>query len=83
MKISQSIAVLFLSAAVFTSCNDDKDNAENLVNANIKLENLSKEPAFAFGMPGFGPRLAAAGVRHGDAQNYSGTTGNPRLGDLP
>ena len=53
MKISQSIAVLFLSAAVFTSCNDDKDNAENLVNANIKLENLSKEPAFAFGMPGF------------------------------
>ena len=53
MKISQSIAVLFLSAAVFTSCNDDKDNGENPVNENIKLENLSKEPAFAFGMPGF------------------------------
>jgi hypothetical protein len=53
MKISQSIAVLFLSAAAFTSCNDDKDNTENAVNENIKLENFSKEPAFAFGMPGF------------------------------
>lgn len=53
MKISQSIAALFLSTALFTSCNDDKDNTENPVNENIKFENLSKEPAFAFGMPGF------------------------------
>lgn len=52
MKISQSIAALFLSASVFTSCNDD-DNTENPENENIKFENLSKEPAFAFGMTGF------------------------------
>lgn len=53
MKVSQSIAALLFAAAVFQSCNDDKDNTENTVNENIKFENLSKEPAFAFGMSGF------------------------------
>nr|WP_314497135.1 hypothetical protein [uncultured Chryseobacterium sp.] len=53
MKVSQSIAALLFVAAVFQSCNDDKDNTENTVNENIKFENLSKEPAFAFGMSGF------------------------------
>lgn len=52
MKLNQTMAALFLAAAVFHSCNDD-EYTENPINEDIKIENFSKEPAFVYGMPGF------------------------------
>lgn len=53
MKFNQTIAAFLMAAAVVQSCKDDNVTPEPEVNANIKFENLSKEPAFVFGMPGF------------------------------
>lgn len=48
------MGVLFLAAALFQNCNDETtENPENPVNQNIKIENFSKESAFAYGMSGF------------------------------
>jgi len=52
MKLNHTLAALFLSAAVFQSCNDD-ETTEDPINEDIKLENFSKEPAFVYGMAGF------------------------------
>ena len=54
MKIYKTIGALFLAATIFQNCNDDTtDSNENPVNPNIKIENFSKEPAFAYAMSGF------------------------------
>ncbi len=54
MKIHKTMGVLFLAAALFQNCNDETtDSNENPVNQNIKIENFSKESAFAYGMTGF------------------------------
>lgn len=55
MKIYKTIGVLFLTAVLFQHCNDDEpvDNTDTPVNTGAKIENFSKEPAFAYGMSGF------------------------------
>lgn len=55
MKIYKTIGVLFLTAVLFQHCNDDEhvDNTDTPVNTGVKIENFSKEPAFAYGMSGF------------------------------
>ncbi|KAA0128532.1 hypothetical protein FY557_08090 [Chryseobacterium sp. SN22] len=54
MKIQKTMGVLFLAAALFQNCSDETtDPNENPVNQNIKIENYSKESAFAYGMSGF------------------------------
>ncbi|WP_294228829.1 hypothetical protein [uncultured Chryseobacterium sp.] len=54
MKIYKTLGALFLTAVLVQNCNDETtDSNENPVNQNIKIENFSKEPAFAYGMSGF------------------------------
>ncbi|KQR92446.1 hypothetical protein ASG01_11020 [Chryseobacterium sp. Leaf180] len=53
MKIKYSVAVLFLSVIALQSCKDETEVAESNINENIKFDNFSKEPAFAYPMSGF------------------------------